>query len=254
MFNMIKTIVLGASLCAAMPYSVDFPSITLDIHPTFSHNTIIKPAMPTSSFPNQTTSYTLAIHPTFRAVTNNNATSSALGACGLGIGACPTDLCCRQESPSILYKIPQLTYPRDSEYGYCGSNSSYCNSNCQPDFGTCNLNITTTTPIYSFSYQPLSTSISATSNDNTGAAGIITDDVAPAPSTVGINHAPESTGDVHVPTITLPTVTGISFEPISTTHTAVQSTWAATSYEEASMITVTMKKIGCAADATSSQV
>ncbi|THX85483.1 hypothetical protein D6D08_04360 [Aureobasidium pullulans] len=231
----IKTIVLGASLCAAMPYSVDFPSITLDIHPTFSHNTIIKPAMPTSSFPNQTTSYTLAIHPTFRAVTNNNATSSALGACGLGIGACPTGLCC-------------------SEYGYCGPNSSYCNSNCQPDFGTCNLNITTTTPIYSFSYQPLSTSISATSNDNTGAAGIITDDVTPAPSTVGINHAPESTGDVDVPTITLPTVTGISFEPISTTHTAVQSTWAATSYEEASMITVTMKKIGCAADATSSQV
>ncbi|THY68637.1 hypothetical protein D6C97_00148 [Aureobasidium pullulans] len=232
----INTIVLGASLCAAMPYSVDFPSITLDIHPTFSHNTIIKPAMPTFSFPNQTTSYTLAIHPTLRAITNNNATSSALGACGLGIGACPTGLCC-------------------SEYGYCGSNSSYCNSNCQPDFGTCNLNTTTTTtPHYSFSYQPLSTSISATSNDNTGAAGIITDDVAPAPSTVGINHGPESTGDVDVPTITLPTVTGISFEPISTTYTAVQSTWAATSYEEASMITVTMKKISCAADATSSQV
>jgi hypothetical protein len=130
---------------------------------------------------------------------------------------------------------------RYSGYGYCGSNSSYCGTNCMPNFGVCGSNASQ--PSYSFSYAPLSTS--APLDDGTGAAGIITDDLAqPAPSTTMFSYAPESSGSVM--SSTTAAATEISFEPLSTTYTAAESTWAAGSYADASVSTVTvLEKVDC---------
>ncbi|KEQ77888.1 hypothetical protein M436DRAFT_69049 [Aureobasidium namibiae CBS 147.97] len=207
-----------------MPYSIEFPSITLDIHPTFSPAVVNNTMNPTTSFSNQTTSMTLAIHPTLSPSTTsgNNCTNSSLGACGPGIGSCPSGLCC-------------------SGYGYCGSNSSYCGTNCMPNFGVCGFNASQ--PSYSFSYAPLSTS--APLDDGTGAAGIITGDLAQSVSpTTTFSYALESTESVM--SSALPTMTEISFEPLSTTCTAVKSTLATGSYQDASVTTVTvLKTIKC---------
>lgn len=110
-----------------------------------------------------------------------------------------------------------------------------------PNFGICGLNASI--PSYSFSYSPLSTS--APPDDGTGAAGIITDDLGqPTSSTTMFSYAPESTRNVMGST--LATTTEISFEPLSTTYTAVESTWAAASYQDASVTTVTvLKTIEC---------
>jgi hypothetical protein len=110
-----------------------------------------------------------------------------------------------------------------------------------PNFGVCGFNASQ--PSYSFSYVPLSTS--SPLNDGSGAAGIITDDLAqPAFLTTMFSYAPES-----IVTSTSPahaTMTEISFEPLSTTFTAVESTWAAGSYADASVSTVTvLKKVDC---------
>jgi len=80
-----------------MPYSIEFPSITLDLHPTLSPAVVNNTMNHTTSFSNQTTSMTLAIHPTLSPSTTsgNNYTNSSLGACGPGIGSCPSGLCCR---------------------------------------------------------------------------------------------------------------------------------------------------------------
>ena len=128
-----------------------------------------------------------------------------------------------------------------SGYGYCGSNSSYCGTNCMSNFGVCGFNASQ--PSYSLSYSPLSTS--APLDDGTGAAGIITDDLGqPAASTAMYSYAPESSGSMM--SSVLPTMTEISFEPLSTTYTAVKSTRAAASYQDASMTTVTvLKTIKC---------
>jgi hypothetical protein len=109
-----------------------------------------------------------------------------------------------------------------------------------PNFGVCGDNASQ--PTYSFSYDPISTSTPL--NDSTGAAGIITDDLAPTPSITMFTYAPEST-EVSMSSA-LVTATDISFEPLSTTYTAVESTWAAVSYADASVTTVTvLKKIDC---------
>ncbi|CAD0081928.1 unnamed protein product, partial [Aureobasidium vineae] len=213
-------IALVAGLSKAMPYSIDFPSITIDIRPTFSPNTVNNTILPFASFPNTTTSMTLAIHPT----PSPSATSinSSLGACGPGIGSCPSGLCC-------------------SEYGYCGSNSSYCGTNCMHNFGICGLNASQ--PLYSFSYAPLSTF--APLSDGAGAAGIVTDDLDQAASSTSMfSYTPESNGSAI--SSTLATETKISFQPTSTTHTAVESTWAAGSYADALTTTITvLKRVSC---------
>jgi len=110
-----------------------------------------------------------------------------------------------------------------------------------PNFGVCGFNASQ--PSYSFSYSPLSTS--APLDDGTGAAGIITDGLdQPAASTTMYSHAPESTESMM--SSALPTMTEISFEPLSTTYTAVKSTWAAASYQDASVTTFTvLKTIKC---------
>lgn len=94
------SIVLAAGLSVAMPYSIEFPSITLDLHPTFSPAVVNNTMNHTTSFSNQTTSMTLAIHPTLSPSTipGNNYTNSSLGACGPGIGSCPSGLCCRYDN------------------------------------------------------------------------------------------------------------------------------------------------------------
>ena len=110
-----------------------------------------------------------------------------------------------------------------------------------PNFGVCGFNASV--PSYSFSYSPLSTS--SPPDDGTGAAGIITDNLPqPASSTTMFSYAPESSGKVM--SSTLATMTGISFEPLSTIYTAVKSTLAAGSYGGASVTTVTvLKTIEC---------
>jgi hypothetical protein len=108
------------------------------------------------------------------------------------------------------------------------------------NFGVCGYNASQ--PTYSFSYAPLSTSASL--DDGTGAAGIITDDLAPTPSITMFSYAPESTGASMSSTTAI--ASELSFEPMSTTYTAVKSTWAAVSYADASVTTVTvLKKIDC---------
>ena len=94
------SVVLAAGLSVAMPYSIEFPSITLDLHPTFSPAVVNNTMNHTTSFSNQTTSMTLAIHPTLSPSTtlSNNYTNSSLGACGPGIGSCPSGLCCRYDN------------------------------------------------------------------------------------------------------------------------------------------------------------
>jgi hypothetical protein len=91
------SVALAAGLSVAMPYSIEFPSITIDIHPTFPSTVVNNTMDPNTSFSNQTTSMTLAIHPTLSpsAISANNYTNSSLGACGPGIGSCPSGLCCR---------------------------------------------------------------------------------------------------------------------------------------------------------------
>lgn len=96
------------------------------------------------------------------------------------------------------------------------------------NFGVCDLNASQ--PYYNISYAPLSTSIS--SSDGTGAAGIVTDDFdQAASSTTMFSYASESsvTSMATAPA----TETEISFEPLSTDYTAVESTWAAGSFAEA---------------------
>jgi hypothetical protein len=108
------------------------------------------------------------------------------------------------------------------------------------NFGVCGYNASQ--PTYSFSYAPLSTS--APLDDGTGAAGIVTDDLAPTPSIMMFSYAPESM-QVSI-SFASATATEISFEPLSTPYTAVESTWAAVSYADASVATVTvLKKIDC---------
>jgi hypothetical protein len=109
-----------------------------------------------------------------------------------------------------------------------------------PNFGVCGFNASQ--PSYSFSYDPLSTSTPL--NDGAGAAGIVTDGLASTPSITMFSYAPESSGSVM--SSALATATDISFGPISTTYTAVKSTWAAASYADASVTTVTvLKKVEC---------
>jgi hypothetical protein len=142
---------------------------------------------------------------------------------------------------TIAWAFYISTDQKCSGYGYCGTNASYCGTNCMPNFGVCGFNASQ--PSYSFSYAPLSTSDPL--SDGSGAAGIITDDLAqPASSTVMFSYAPESSGSMMSSDLT--TTTGISFEPMSTTYTAVESTWAAGSYEDASVTTINvLKNIDC---------
>ncbi|KAH0143211.1 hypothetical protein KCU67_g13669, partial [Aureobasidium melanogenum] len=223
MHSLLICIALIIGMNVAMPLSIEFPSITLDLSPTYSpamfNNTILSVA-PSSTL---TTNMTITIDPNLPSTTTvNTSTNSSLGACGPGIGSCPFGLCC-------------------SGYGYCGSNSSYCGTNCMPDFGVCGLNASQ--PYYNISYAPLSTSVS--SSDGTGAAGIVTDDFdQSASSTTMFSYSPESSGNAMATTSA--TATETSFEPLSTTYTAVESTWAAGSYADASTTTVTvLKKVDC---------
>jgi hypothetical protein len=112
-----------------------------------------------------------------------------------------------------------------------------------PSFGVCGLN--TAQSSYSFSYAPLSTSDPL--SDGTGTAGIVTDDLAqPASPTSAtlFSYAPESSGNVISSAVM--TAPEISFEPLSTTYTAVDSTWAARIYKDAWVTTVTvLKKVNC---------
>ncbi|KAG9546585.1 hypothetical protein KCU71_g4986, partial [Aureobasidium melanogenum] len=223
MYSLLICIALFIGMNVAMPFSVEFPSITLDLSPTYSpamfNNTILSIA-PSSTL---TTNMTITIDPNLPSTTTvNTSTDSSLGACGSGIGSCPFGLCC-------------------SGYGYCGSNSSYCGTNCKSNFGVCSLN--TSQSYYNISYAPLSTSIS--SSDGTGAAGIVSDDFdQSAPSITMFSYSPESSQSVMATTSA--TATEISFEPLSTTYTAVESTWAAGSYADASTTTVTVsKKVDC---------
>ena len=109
-------------------------------------------------------------------------------------------------------------------------------------FGVCGFNASQ--PTYSFSYAPFSIPLTPLS-DGTGAAGIVTDDLAqPASSTMLFSYAPENSGSVM--SSTFATTTVVSFEPLSTTYTTVKSTWAAGSYKDASMTTVTvLEKVDC---------
>jgi hypothetical protein len=109
------------------------------------------------------------------------------------------------------------------------------------NFGVCGFDASQ--PSYNLSYAPISTS--SPLNDGSGAAGIITDDLAqPGSSTTMFSYAPESTESVMSSTTV--TATKISFELMSTTYTAVESTWAAASYTEASVTTVTaLKSVDC---------
>ncbi|KAG9587498.1 hypothetical protein KCU77_g5841, partial [Aureobasidium melanogenum] len=220
MHSLLICIALVVGMNIAMPLSIAFPSITLDLSSTSSlatfNNTILFIA-PSSTL---TTSMTTAIDPTLfpSTTTVNISTNTSLGACGPGIGSCPSGLCC-------------------SVYGYCGTNSSYRGTNCMSNFGVCGQ------PYYNISYAPLSTSIS--SNDGTGAAGIVTDDLdQSASSTTMFSYSPESSQSMMATTSA--TATEISFEPLSTTYPAVQSTWAAGSYADTSTTTVTvLKKVDC---------
>jgi hypothetical protein len=109
-----------------------------------------------------------------------------------------------------------------------------------PNFGVCGYDASQ--PIHSFSYDPISTSTPL--NDSTGAAGIVTDDLAPTLSITMFSYAPESM-QVSMSSASA-TATEISFEPLSTTYIAVESTWAAVSYADASVTTLTvLKKIDC---------
>jgi hypothetical protein len=58
------------------------------------------------------------------------------------------------------------------------------------------------------------------------------------------SYAPESSGSVA--SSELVTATEISFEPLSTTYTAIESTWAAGIYKDALVTIVTvLKKVNC---------
>ncbi|KAH0345171.1 hypothetical protein KCU81_g4474, partial [Aureobasidium melanogenum] len=224
MHSLLICMALLVGMIVAMPLSIGFPSITLDHSPTSSpamfNNTILS-ITPSSTL---TTTITITINPSLipSTTTVNISSNSSLGACGPGIGSCPSGLCC-------------------SEYGYCGSNSSYCGTNCMSNFGVCGFNASQ--PYYNISYAPLSTSVSL--SDGTGAAGIVTDDFDQSASSITMfSYAPESSGSVV--TTALATATEISFEPVSATCTAVESTWAAASYADAPTTTVTvLKKVDC---------
>lgn len=110
-----------------------------------------------------------------------------------------------------------------------------------PNFGVCGFNASQLS--YSFSYAPPSTSDPL--SDGTGAAGIVTDDLAqPASSTTMFSYAPESSGSMMSSAVA--TASEISFEPLSTTYTAVESTWAAGIYKDTSVTTVTvLEKMKC---------
>ncbi|KAH0367317.1 hypothetical protein KCU65_g4748, partial [Aureobasidium melanogenum] len=224
MHSLLICVALLVGMIVAMPLSIEFPSITLDYSPTslptMFNNTTLS-IVPSSTL---TTTITITTNPSLfpSTTTINTSTNSSLGACGPGIGSCPFSLCC-------------------SGYGYCGSNSSYCGTNCMSNFGVCGFNVSQ--PYYNISYAPLSTSVS--SSDGTGAAGIVTDDFDQSVSSITMfSYAPESSGSVVATAST--TTTEIAFEPLSTTYTAVESTWAAGSLAAASTTTVTMlKRVDC---------
>ncbi|KAH0354951.1 hypothetical protein KCU83_g2363, partial [Aureobasidium melanogenum] len=220
MHSLLICIALFIGMNVSMPLSIAFPSITFDYSPTSSpamfNNTILSIAASSTSTINMT--ITTNFNPFQSTTTVNNSTNSSLGACGPGIGSCLSGLCC-------------------SVYGYCGTNSSYCGTNCMSNFGVCGQ------PYYNISYASLSTSI--LSNDGTGAAGIVTDDLdQSASSTAMFSYSSESSQSMMATTSA--TATEISFEPLSTTCPAVQSTWAAGSYADNSTTTVTvLKKVDC---------
>ncbi|KAG9654346.1 hypothetical protein KCU95_g4317, partial [Aureobasidium melanogenum] len=212
MHSLLVCIALVIGMNVAMPLSIEFPSITLDYSPTSSPAMFNNTILPIAPFSTSTTSMTITIDPNlFPSTTTVNISTNT-----------------SRQTPS-------------HGYGYCGSNSSYCGTNCMSNFGVCGFNASQ--PYYSISYAPLSTSIS--SNDGTGAAGIVTDDFdQSASSTTMFSYAPESSGSVMATAAAI--ATEISFEPLDATYTAVKSTWAAGSYADASATTVTvLKKVDC---------
>ncbi|KAK6006883.1 hypothetical protein QM012_005891 [Aureobasidium pullulans] len=220
MHNLWMAVALAIGMSVAMPFSIEFPSITLDLNSTYSSAMFNNTTLPIASFSCLTTSMTVAISPTLSpsATLGNISTNSSLGACGPYFGSCPSGLCC-------------------SGYGYCGPNSSYCGTNCISNFGVCDLNASQ--PYYNISYAPLSTAVS--SSDDTGSAGVVTNDFDQSAFLITMfSYAPESSENVMVTASA--TATEISFEPLSTTYTAVESTWAAVSYTDASTTTVTVVK------------
>jgi len=76
-----------------------------------------------------TVTKTTVIKTTTTTKTNTTQTSTTListdGRCGQDKGRCPNNQCC-------------------SQYGYCGTDETYCNAGCQSEFGKCN-NVTNTT-------------------------------------------------------------------------------------------------------------
>lgn len=82
-------------------------------------------------------------------------------------------------------------------------------------------------------------------SDGSGAAGIVTDEFDQGATSITMfSYAPVNSENVM--TTASATATQISFEPLSTTYTAVESTWAVESYADATMTTVTvLKKVGC---------
>jgi hypothetical protein len=91
------SVALVAGMSVAIPYAIEFPSITIDLFPTLSATVANNTMTSVASFSNQTTSVTLTIYPILSssATSSNNYTNISIGACGPGIGSCPPELCCR---------------------------------------------------------------------------------------------------------------------------------------------------------------
>jgi hypothetical protein len=91
------SLVLAAGLIVAMPYTIELPSITIDLYPTLLSTFVNTTMKSTASFADQTTSTISAMYPTLTpsATSGNNYTNGSIGACGPGIGSCPSYLCCR---------------------------------------------------------------------------------------------------------------------------------------------------------------
>jgi hypothetical protein len=91
------SVALAAGMSLAIPYSFKFQSITIDPFPTTSSTVVNNTKKSVASFFNQTTSMILAFPSTISpsSASSNNYTNSSIGACGPGIGSCPSDLCCR---------------------------------------------------------------------------------------------------------------------------------------------------------------
>ncbi|KEQ95829.1 hypothetical protein AUEXF2481DRAFT_39685 [Aureobasidium subglaciale EXF-2481] len=95
-------ITLAISLSAAVPYSytINLQSITLDLHPIYSHHFVNTTMVPIPTFGEQIPTITLDLHPSSpptRSLPNKGAkiTSEGDPICGSGIGICPGTSCCR---------------------------------------------------------------------------------------------------------------------------------------------------------------